>query len=58
MPKYEMQIVETRTGSLIIDTETLEEAFRETRQAYEDGHVFWHQTEQSFSIDQMIGEMN
>tara|TARA_R110000764_G_scaffold169975_1_gene257067 strand:+ start:853 stop:1023 length:171 start_codon:yes stop_codon:yes gene_type:complete len=54
MPRYEMKIMETRTGSLIIDTDTLEEAFELTREDYEDGNVFWHNTEESFSLDQEL----
>jgi|TARA_R110000751_G_scaffold178347_1_gene284561 hypothetical protein len=58
MTKYEMQIVETRQGSLIIDAETLEQAFELTREDYDAGYVFWHTTDESFSLDQEIKGAN
>ena len=54
MPKYEMQIAEVRIGSLIIDADTLEEAFELTREDYDGGYVFWHTTDESFSLDQEL----
>jgi hypothetical protein len=54
MPSYEMQVVETRTGTLIVHTETLEEAYEETRDAYEYGCVLWVDTEESFSFEREL----
>jgi hypothetical protein len=54
MPKYEMRIVETSIGLVIVTADNLEDAFRQTREDYEDGDVFWHNTEESFSLYQEL----
>jgi len=54
MPQYEMRIVETSIGSLVVTADNLEDAFRQTREDYEDGNVFWHNTEESFTLDQEL----
>jgi hypothetical protein len=54
MPEYEMRIVETSVGSLVVTADSLEEAYEETRHGYEDGQVLWHDTEESFSLDQVL----
>jgi hypothetical protein len=54
MPQYEMRIVETSIGSLVVTADNLEGAYREVRRDYEDGQVLWHQTDESFSLDREL----
>jgi hypothetical protein len=54
MPIYEMRIVETSIGSLVVTADNLEGAYAEARRDYEDGLVSWHNTEESFTLDQVL----